>query len=283
MNNTGIAITIEAIFLSIAACSKDSHKYPLCNPADSFEYGGHNPLVRLCRYENGKSLLPLQGVVYSVEPFECPQDAEKKEMVKDDMTMIWCEDSNGKKNGPFRNYYSEGQIATDGQYRNGEAWGEIRNWRVDGSLEREIRCIDDNTCFEYIYNQCGLIYHAVSLRNGNHYGMEIKWNEYGIPSILHWKGALHGPWLEATDSGARISTGFFYRGKQQGPAIEWSPTGCPMETTCEKADTQCHICNGEYQEGKRVGIWSEWSPNGSRKLAIFEYEDGKLVKEKKLD
>jgi hypothetical protein len=269
-----------AMILACSNCKKDmqsmvvvNEDYPryklpdVCAPVAHMTAGEYS--AKLAR-ENGEK--------------PCSEGTIPASKIIDGVSESWCEREGGGKEGLYRKT-AEGYY-NDVEYRNGVAIVDtIYNTNRDGFIFREEQCeVSSNECTERWFTKCGFPV-AFKIHKQKYDGIEVEWHENGIMEkmIFFSNDYPGGPWLQITDDGWRISTGFLDKIGHIGPSFEWLLPGCGYENACQSDSPACHLCTGEYEDGKRVGRWTEWSANGRRKLAIYEYEDGKLVKEKKLD
>lgn len=251
------------------------------------------PLPRFCYFNPDETMGSRAARLAKEEDSaNCPEGTLRVEKKSDGETERWCEGEKGKREGLHRkankNYHK------DTEYRNDVTVSEtVYNWNTDGTLGREYKCEKTTgRCLETLFDPCGIPAAFSGDVNGAMDGWEVHWDDHGmISQMVAWSNSvLNGPWLTIQGEGWYISTGFFLgsagtgRGfKHVGPSFEWLLPGCAYERVCQSDSPACHLCTGEYEDGKRVGRWTEWAANGRKKLAIYEYEDGKLVKEKKLD
>ena len=72
----------------------------------------------------------------------CPTRTEQLGAEPPDGDMLWCVNTDGQKHGPFKTWYDNGQIESDGQFSNGVRSGYWRYWSRSGQLTREEVRID---------------------------------------------------------------------------------------------------------------------------------------------
>jgi MORN repeat protein len=68
-------------------------------------------------------------------PSFCPGNTEQVGAEPPAGEVIWCEDADGRKQGPYRSWYESGELEEEGQYRDGKREGVWRFYREDGELE----------------------------------------------------------------------------------------------------------------------------------------------------
>ncbi len=112
----------------------------------------------------------------------------------DGITEAWCEQ--GELQGPFRDWYANGQLAEDRAFAHGELDGVYSAWYEDGTLE------------------CTGVYVA-----GEAHGLWTWWHPNGerwIRGEYQW-GAAQGPLTEWADDGTLRQTSEFAAGYELGP------------------------------------------------------------------
>ena len=65
----------------------------------------------------------------------CPRDTEKVGDAPPGGGVVWCEDADGRKQGPYRSWYDSGQLEEEGQYRDGTKVGQWRYFDEQGELK----------------------------------------------------------------------------------------------------------------------------------------------------
>ena len=67
-------------------------------------------------------------------PSFCPQDTEQVGAEPPDGGVVWCEDGDGRKQGPYRSWYDSGELEEEGQYQDGTRVGVWRFFDEKGDL-----------------------------------------------------------------------------------------------------------------------------------------------------
>ena len=64
----------------------------------------------------------------------CPPDTEQVGAQPPDGGVVWCEDGDGIKQGPYRSWYDSGELEEEGQYQDGKRVGVWRFFDEKGEL-----------------------------------------------------------------------------------------------------------------------------------------------------
>lgn len=75
----------------------------------------------------GRSLPPAAGF--------CPPATEQVGARPPDGEVLFCEDEDGRKQGPYRSWYEGGQLEEEGKYKDGKRVGVWRFFGPDGELK----------------------------------------------------------------------------------------------------------------------------------------------------
>jgi antitoxin component YwqK of YwqJK toxin-antitoxin module len=152
------------------------------------------------------------------------------------------------RDGPFKEYYDNGNIQMEFVIKNGQFHGPSIYYNEEGGI-----LISE-------YYQYGKR-HGLSLEyysEGHSAGNQIMWSttyEYGI---------LNGPMTWFTDDGKILEQKNFKNGKLNGPYVSY------MTGWGETIDSQ-----GIYKDGKKDGTWTEYFESGKVQL-VENYKDKKL-------
>ena len=68
-------------------------------------------------------------------PSFCPSDTEQVGAEPPDGGVVWCEDADGRKRGPYRSWYDSGELEEEGQYQDGKRVGVWRFFDEKGELK----------------------------------------------------------------------------------------------------------------------------------------------------
>lgn len=102
-------------------------------------------------YENHHKLIEIIETYYDLEEDEkLIQEFHSNENLK----MIWIE-KKGKKNGIFKRYYDDTQIAVMSNYQNGKRIGSVKEWYSNGILAEEGKYINNEYVIEQFWDNNG--------------------------------------------------------------------------------------------------------------------------------
>jgi len=149
----------------------------------------------------------------------------------------------GKKEGPWSNYFEDGKKAKLGTYKSDKPHGTFVFWRPDGTKERE-----------------------ESYRDSQRDGRWTFYNEQEKPvrQEEYRNGKKHGAWIRWDENGQKLVEERYVDDLLDGPQTAWHPNGQM------KAQVQC-------KGGKAHGTSTTWDEAG-KKLSEQRYENGVLVK-----
>jgi hypothetical protein len=68
-------------------------------------------------------------------PSFCPRDTEQVGAEPPGGGVVWCEDGDGLKQGPYRSWYDSGELEEEGQYQDGKRVGVWRFFDEKGELK----------------------------------------------------------------------------------------------------------------------------------------------------
>lgn len=68
---------------------------------------------------------------------ECPKGTTPNGETTPEVSEAWCEDLNHKMHGPYRAWWPNGKLGTEGEYDHGKATGKWRGWYESGQLQGE--------------------------------------------------------------------------------------------------------------------------------------------------
>ncbi len=151
----------------------------------------------------------------------------------------------GIKQGPWKEYYYDGQLKAEGKYDKGKKVGGWKYYYPDGTLEQE-----------GYYNTEGLT--------------EGLWKWYYPSGLLHREenylnGSADGLSLEYDENGSIVTSGEFIEGNEEGKWF-YNIDGCLEE--------------GIYRNGLRNGTWSSYYQDGQLRFTgdfIDDNPNGKHV------
>lgn len=139
----------------------------------------------------------------------------------------WCATSDGVKHGPWREWYANGSIQTEGQFERGKMSG-----RWVSSFETGAR------------KETG------SYSDGLKVGVWTKWYEDGtVARETHFDGSSRSTWTVWRENGIKWAEGETVSAHFDGPYREWHYNG---QLAAE----------GSYRTGQKVGEWRYWTFEG---------------------
>ena len=68
---------------------------------------------------------------------DCPKGTTRNGETTPEASEAWCEDTNHRMHGPYRAWWPNGNLGTEGQYEHGVATGKWRGWYESGELQGE--------------------------------------------------------------------------------------------------------------------------------------------------
>ena len=96
-------------------------------------------LNEMLNYSDNSDNLDLESIDYDkdkVDPIEKKLYNEKGQLTFDG-TIIFNNDRWKKWNGKFKNYYENGNLKREGEYKEGKYNGKIKNYYENGNLKKE--------------------------------------------------------------------------------------------------------------------------------------------------
>lgn len=220
----------------------------------------------------------------------CPDGTKSKGAAPPDGKERYCE-KDGKKEGPYKKWHSEGVLAEEGAYKAGKKFGKWSSWYEDGKPKVIAEWLGGEKEGPY------LRYH----RNGN----KAEEGTYAA-------GAMDGIWTSYHDNGKIKESGEVTDGQRQGKWTNYDKQGKKTGTSrykdnvekkrtdnktvvvenvapekVGKKDPRCkdggEIFGSEppigyklwcEKGGKKHGIWKSWWENGNRWVE-GQYTDGR--------
>ena len=83
----------------------------------------------------GRSSAPESGEPAPRAKSFCPPDADQVGAEPPGGGVVWCEDGDGLKQGPYRSWYDNGELEEEGQYQDGKRVGVWRFFDEKGELK----------------------------------------------------------------------------------------------------------------------------------------------------
>lgn len=201
-----------------------------------------------------------------VESREIKKKYDNSEAIRFERQVIRFSDDSYASNGPYNEYYKEGQLFSEGAYKLGEQDGDWSFYHPNGQLAKTITYSEGRPNGPVkIYSEEGKALVERSYKLGARDG---KWVTYSsetgdpITEQNYEEGLAEGTWKFWFANGQLRQQQTFVQGKREGQVTEWSSTG-------EKRG------EAEFVAGLREGKTTEWRPSGE--VIVKTYEAGKLV------
>jgi antitoxin component YwqK of YwqJK toxin-antitoxin module len=177
-------------------------------------------------------------------------------------------DNHLEADGFYREYYKNGQLFAEGQYRRGRQQGNWTYYHDNGTVNHKVTFEDGlpNSQVE-VYRADGTLMAKRNYSKGLRTGDWITYDDTGKQPLreeLYNEGQPEGEWKSWFPSGQLQRQIAFKDGKRTGIAKEWNEDGSQRgEVT--------------YADGELDGPTTIWLPDG-RKI-VREYGQGKLLSE----
>lgn len=195
-------------------------------------------------------------------------------------------DDEGVKDGPWKEYYEEGQLRSEGVYSLGKRIGKWNFYHENGSIEQEGNYNNQGNTegpWKWYYDN-GTVAREESFRNGLNDGIYTEYDETGKVVVQGeyvdgleeglWKyeygdtheegvykgGKRNGEWKTYYDNGQLSFIGSFIDDNPNGQQVWYWPNG-------KKKD------QGEFIMGLRTGDWVQYDQDGNVFLVIA-YQNG---------
>ncbi|MBL0911108.1 MAG: hypothetical protein IBJ09_01955 [Bacteroidia bacterium] len=174
---------------------------------------------------------------------------------------------NEEKNGPFKNYYLNGQLKESGTYKNGKRDGDFAGWYENGNKDVETHFTNDVRTGSYVeYEENG----DISFRgNYNEKGKQSGLWQYYEKGKLVREGTLlndkeDGTWKYYYENGSLKQQGSYSAAERNGEWTEYYADGAKKRLTT-------------YNNGRRVGLQQKFYPNGQLEESGTTNTSGKLT------
>jgi antitoxin component YwqK of YwqJK toxin-antitoxin module len=195
-------------------------------------------------------------------------------------------DDEGMRDGPWKEFYENGQLRSEGVYRNGNRIGKWRFYHANSSLEQEGSYNNQGNTdglWKWYYDD-GLLLREENFLNGNSEGIFTEFDERGNVIIQGeyvdgleeglWKyqhgdhreegiyrgGMRNGEWKYYYDDGQLSFQGSFIDDNPNGRHIWYWPNG-------KKKD------EGEYLMGMKNNDWIQYNSDGTV-FIVISYQNG---------
>jgi antitoxin component YwqK of YwqJK toxin-antitoxin module len=179
-------------------------------------------------------------------------------------------DNSFAANGFYKEYYPNGKVFIDGQFKKGRQEGEWKYYFDNGQLNRKMSYKEGkpNGSWE-VFRADGTLAAKRGFKDGRRDGEWTKYDDTGKKPLTeeHYvAGAEDGVWKTWYPNGQQKQQVSFKSGKREGTATEWDDKG-------QK------IAEAQWSDNKLNGTFTRWLPNS--KTVIVQYENGKVKSEAK--
>lgn len=162
-------------------------------------------------------------------------------------------DSQGRRQGKWVDYYANGQIRYEGQFKNGFCQGEFKYYDEQGNL-KATNTYDKsgNKALNKTYSPNGTLIATGYYLNQKKDG---EWKYYsrdnGVLILVeeNQNGKAHGNSKVYYETGVLMMERHFVDDQLEGHAKIYYPSGALKE-------------EGDYQKGKKTGIWKTYNEDG---------------------
>ena len=199
----------------------------------------------------------------------------------------------GKKDGVFKMYDSEGRVQEEKSYKDGKLHGAHKTYFTTGKVEREVNYRNGKQDGkDMVYEWDGTLRRDHTYKDGKQVGKQFTflkgtyelyeteyYNEYGMkdgeyssmftfgqPHILgHYKNdQKDGRWIEIAESGDTLSVKTYVNGREEGLHISYDRnTGARSREFYLKAD-------------RKDGLYREYNPGNGELVYEATYQHGRL-------
>jgi antitoxin component YwqK of YwqJK toxin-antitoxin module len=172
--------------------------------------------------------------------------------------------------GSYKEFYPNGKVFIEGQFRKGRQEGEWKYYFDNGQLNRKASFKDGkpNGSWE-IMRADGTLQAKRGFKDGVRDGEWMTYDETGKKQLSeeHYAaGEKDGVWKSWYPSGQQRDQVSFKNGKSHGQSIGYDDKGKK-------------VLEVEYTDGKLNGTATRWFPDGRK--VVYTYEAGKLKSESK--
>jgi antitoxin component YwqK of YwqJK toxin-antitoxin module len=199
-------------------------------------------------------------------------------------------DDQGRKQGPWKVFYRDGNLKAEGSYKNDLKVGQWRYYFPNGQIEQQGNYLAGNPdgFWSWFYAD-GQTLREEEYVNGLEDGMSTEYNDTGavIAEGSYIDGMKEGNWTYTIND--HKETGPYFEGRRNGLWKHYylSNDQLSFEGAYENGlETGFHVYywpNGEvkrrgnYSGGNRDGLWEFFDQEGKR-IVTIEYEDGEEVR-----
>ncbi len=195
----------------------------------------------------------------------------------------------GQRIGFWRQFYSSGELKSEGAFSNGKREGQWKFYAISGELVQEGRYTNGlyNGNWTWYYLD-GSIHRDESYRNGKASGLFREWNSSGelIVEGTYDFGLKQGPWMMNVNN--HLEKGVYLDDERNGEWVHEHPNGerqftgsyelgLPVGKHVYKNDQGSMVQIERYDMGTKDGKWLLYGPNQTLRQTL-DYKQGKLVR-----
>lgn len=169
-------------------------------------------------------------------------------------------DAEGRRQGPWKEFYETGELRSEGRYKNGKRDGEWVFYYIDGKEEQRgsyFKGKPDGD-WKWIYNN-GQTWREEEFYEGLEEGLAIEYNDTGkvVSKGKYLSGEREGEWV--IDLGDHREEGSYVAGQPNGLWKHYFPSG--------KVKYE-----GKYEQGRENGKHTEYYENGQiRNIGVYKF------------
>lgn len=177
-------------------------------------------------------------------------------------------DNHFEADGFYREYYPNGQLFVEGQFRNGRQHGEWAYWFANGQLNRRVSYVNGQPDGAWeVFREDGTLAATHGFREGLRHGEWITYDDSGQQPIReeHYDEGKYDGIIKAWHPNGQLRVQMAFRqGERHGVSMEWD----------EQGELRAEV---NYVDGKLDGTATIRLPNGD--MLVQEYDDGRLISE----
>jgi antitoxin component YwqK of YwqJK toxin-antitoxin module len=175
-------------------------------------------------------------------------------------------DNHIEADGVYREYYPNGQLFAEGQFRRGRQHGEWTYYFDNGQVNRKAKFDDGQPDGpREVYRADGTLAAKRDFHDGKRNGEWIAYDKTGKQPLReeHYvDGKRDGMWKIWYPNGQLKQQVSLKEGKRQGKSAEWAEDGKPRAEL-------------NFVDGKLHGTATRWFPDGRK--VVQQYDEGRLV------
>ena len=200
-------------------------------------------------------------------------------------------DQSGIKQGDWKEYYPDGKVRAEGNYKDGARFGNWRFIHENGKLEQKGKYLEGGRphgLWVWYYDDSELL-REMSYRRGKPEGEITEYNDTGkvVLKGSYFDGLEDGEWI--IDEGDYLRKGSYVDGLEQGEWLHYYNSnnkvafkGSYIEGEPHGKHTYYHpngrkSLEGSYNLGEKIKDWKRYHPDGLLFMTM-KYEEGQLIR-----